>query len=169
MRILRQHGPPAVFFAALAVFWTFPLILHLSTHLPGPDIGDNMLSLWNFWSMRTALATGTDFFYSKYQFAPVGIDLTLYTHTALPALAGATVLGSLPLVSAQDRLKSMPGNDQYDKMSKLIPTSVKLGSVAVTQAPPGGFPWTQGVDTGRFSSRWCSSPWRRSRRCTSRS
>jgi hypothetical protein len=100
MRILRQHGPAAVFFAALAVAWTFPLILHLSTHLPGPGIGDNMLTLWNFWSMRTALATGTNFFYSKYQFAPIGIDLTLYTHTALPALAGATVLGSLPLAMA---------------------------------------------------------------------
>ena len=100
MRILRQHAPAAVFFTALAVVWTFPLILHLSTHLPGPDIGDNLLSLWNFWSMRTAMANGTNFFYSNYQFAPVGIDLTLYTHTALPALAGATVLGGLPLVTA---------------------------------------------------------------------
>ena len=100
MRILRQHAPAAVFFTALAVAWTFPLILHLSTHLPGPDIGDNLLSLWNFWSMRTAMAHGTNFFYSNYQFAPVGIDLTLYTHTALPALAGATVLGGLPLVTA---------------------------------------------------------------------
>ena len=100
MRILRQHGPAAVFFAALAVVWTFPLIRHLSTHLPGPAVGDNMLSLWNYWSMRMALATGTDFFFSKYQFAPVGIDLTLYTHTALPALAGATVLGRLPLVTS---------------------------------------------------------------------
>jgi hypothetical protein len=100
MRILRQHGPAALFFVALAVAWTFPLILNLSTHLPGPSPGDNMLSLWNFWSMRTALATGTDFFYSQYQFAPVGIDLTLYTHTALSALAGATMLGPLPLVTA---------------------------------------------------------------------
>ena len=90
MRILRQHGPAAVLFAALAVVWTFPLILHLSTHLPGPTIGDNVLFLWNFWSMRTALTSGTNFFYSYYLFAPVGIDLTLSTHTALPALIGAT-------------------------------------------------------------------------------
>ena len=41
------------------------------------------------------------------------------------------MLGSLPLLQAQDRLKLMPGNDQYEKMSKLIPTSVKLGSVNV--------------------------------------
>ena len=50
--------------------------------------------------MRTALASGTNFFYSQYLFAPLGIDLTLYTHTALPALVGATVLGRLPLVTA---------------------------------------------------------------------
>src|SRR4029450_9470524 len=30
---------------------------------------------------------------------------------------------------AQDRLKSMPGYDQYQKMSREIPGSVKLGSI----------------------------------------
>jgi hypothetical protein len=100
MRTLRHHAPAAVFFALLAVVWTFPLIRHLSTHLPGPTIGDNMLSLWNFWSMRTALASHTNFFYSRYLFAPIGIDLTLYTHTAFQALVGATLLGRLPLVTA---------------------------------------------------------------------
>ena len=100
MRLLRHHAPAAVFFALLAVVWTFPLVRHLSTHLPGPTMGDNMLSLWNFWSMRTALASQTNFFYSRYLFAPVGIDLTLYTHTAFQALVGATILGWLPLVTA---------------------------------------------------------------------
>jgi dipeptidyl-peptidase-4 len=38
---------------------------------------------------------------------------------------------SLPLLGAQDRLKSMPGNAQYEKMSKLIPTSVKFGALNV--------------------------------------
>jgi hypothetical protein len=90
----------AVLFGLLAVGWTFPLVLHLSSHLPGPTFNDNMLSLWNFWSMRAALATGTSFFYSPYLFAPLGIDLTVYTHTALPAFVGATALGRLPLVSS---------------------------------------------------------------------
>src|SRR5712692_9971619 len=41
-------------------------------------------------------------------------------------------LGMLPITSrAQDRLKSMPGYDQYQKMSKEIPGSVKLGSLTV--------------------------------------
>src|SRR5438876_6138355 len=43
------------------------------------------------------------------------------------------VLGLWPFVTrAQDRLKLMPGYDQHQKMSKAIPGSVKLGSLAVT-------------------------------------
>src|SRR5262249_37170207 len=45
-------------------------------------------------------ATGADFFHTSYRFAPIGEDLTLYTHTALPAYVGATILGRLPLVEA---------------------------------------------------------------------
>ena len=37
--------------------------------------------------------------------------------------------GSLP---AQDRLKTMPGYERYQKLSKEIPNSVKLGSLSVT-------------------------------------
>ena len=41
-------------------------------------------------------------------------------------------IGVLPLAShAQDRLKTMPGYDQYQKMSKEIPGSVKLGTLTV--------------------------------------
>lgn len=100
MRRALAHVPAAILFAALAIVWSFPLVLHLSTHLPGPGIGDNALSLWNFWWMRTALASGADFFQTAYRFAPVGEDLTLYTHTAFPAFVGATLLKHLPLVTA---------------------------------------------------------------------
>src|SRR5712692_6975053 len=41
-------------------------------------------------------------------------------------------LGMLPITSrAQDRLKTMPGYDQYQKISKEIPGSVKLGALNV--------------------------------------
>jgi dipeptidyl-peptidase-4 len=43
---------------------------------------------------------------------------------------GCALAGS-PALHAQDRLKSMPGNDQFEKMSKLIPGSVKLGALNV--------------------------------------
>jgi dipeptidyl-peptidase-4 len=46
-------------------------------------------------------------------------------------------VGVLPIISrAQDRLKTMPGYDRYEKMSSAIPSSVKLGSLAVK--------WTDG-------------------------
>lgn len=42
------------------------------------------------------------------------------------------VLGILPMSSgAQDRLKTMPGYEQYQKMSREIPGSVKLGTLSV--------------------------------------
>ena len=98
-RVLGHLGAAGAF-AGLAVVWTFPLARHLSTHLPGPGPGDNLDFLWNFWWMRTALAARLDFFHTPYLFAPHGVDLTLHTHTALPALAGATALGALPLAVA---------------------------------------------------------------------
>ena len=86
----------------MAVVWSFPLVRHLPTHLPGPGPGDNVDFLWNFWWMRTALASGLDFFHTTYVFVPTGADLTLHTHTALPAFLGATVLGGLSVVAAQN-------------------------------------------------------------------
>jgi hypothetical protein len=87
-------------FALLAVVWSFPLARDLSTHLLGRAPGDNVDFLWNFWWMRTALASGLNFFHTTYLFVPTGADLTLHTHTGLPALVGATALSALPVVAA---------------------------------------------------------------------
>src|SRR5207244_1728983 len=46
-------------------------------------------------------------------------------------IAVGIALASLSRADAQDRLQSLPGYDQYEKMSKLIPTSVKSGAVNV--------------------------------------
>jgi hypothetical protein len=94
------HLLVALGFVALAVVWTFPLVLRLSTHLPGAGIGDNALFLWNFWWMRTARATGSSFLHTSYLLAPAGADLTLHTHTALPAFIGATLLGGFSVATA---------------------------------------------------------------------
>ena len=100
MRGVFQHVAIAIGFAALAVIWSWPLVLHLSTHLPGTGIGDNALFLWNFWWMRTARASGSGFFHTSYLLAPAGADLTLHTHTALPAFIGATLLGGFSIATA---------------------------------------------------------------------
>ncbi len=95
-----KHGGVVVLFGCLAVIWSFPLALHLDTHLPGMVLGDNAVFLWSFWWMRVARAAGTAFFETPFLFAPDGVDLTLHTHAALPAFVGATFLGSVPLVAA---------------------------------------------------------------------
>jgi hypothetical protein len=102
MARMLKHAVAAVVCGVLALVWTFPLVRHLSTHLPGRSTADNVDFLWNFWWMRTALASGLDFFSTPYLFVPVGSDLTLHTHTALPAFLGATLLGTLPIVTAQN-------------------------------------------------------------------
>ena len=96
-----KHSAAALCFVALVIVWSFPLASNLATHLPG-DAGDNLSFLWNAWWARTAFAAGLDPFYTPYLFAPVGVDLTLHTHTALPAAVAATLLGSLPLITAEN-------------------------------------------------------------------
>jgi hypothetical protein len=100
-----HHVPAVLFFVAVAIVWSFPLAAHLGTHIPGEGTGDNVAFLWNFWWMREALSRpDVAFFHTDRLFAPYGIDLTLYTHTALPALIGATLLGRLSPIAAQNVL-----------------------------------------------------------------
>src|SRR5713226_7870605 len=92
----------ALVFIALALAWSFPLAAHLSTHISGGP-GDNLAFLWNTWWMREAVAhADINFFHTDRLFAPFGIDLTLHTHTALPAWMAATVLAPLSIVAAQN-------------------------------------------------------------------
>jgi hypothetical protein len=89
-----------LFFCALAVLSTYPLVWNLATHLPGEHVSDNALFVWNFWWMRVARASGASYFATPYLFAPHGVDLTLHTHAALPAFAGATALGAMSILAA---------------------------------------------------------------------
>ena len=54
---------------------------------------------------------------------------------ALAAAVAAAVLWAP--VGAQDRLKTYPGYEQYQKMLREIPASVKLGSLNVQWQPDG--------------------------------
>jgi hypothetical protein len=90
---------PLACFAALALLWSYPLVLHLSDRLPGEVAGDNLSFLWNLWWMRQA---GTRFFFTPLLFAPFGTDLALDTHTALQATIAATLLRGLSVVTAQN-------------------------------------------------------------------
>jgi dipeptidyl-peptidase-4 len=55
------------------------------------------------------------------------------TPNAIVAAILLAMLGTLPATSvAQDRLKTMPGYEQFQKMSREIPGSVKMGALSVT-------------------------------------
>ena len=75
-------------------------MLHLSTHIPDEVPSDNLTFLWNFWWMRKALESHLPFFHDVFTFAPVGADLTLHTHTALPAFVASTLLKPLAVTTA---------------------------------------------------------------------
>jgi hypothetical protein len=89
-------------FAAAAIVLTWPLALHLRDAIPGDGAGDNVTFLWNFWWMRHALATRDSFFHTNALFYPIGVDLVVHSHTALNAFLGATLLGRLTIVEAQN-------------------------------------------------------------------
>ena len=87
---------------ALTLVWTWPLLLHFRTQVPG-DPGDNFSFLWNLWWMRHVVASpGLGFFHSDFLFHPFGVDLVNHPHTALQAAITATVLSSLSIIEAEN-------------------------------------------------------------------
>jgi len=91
-------------FAAFTALWLLPLLSHASTTLPGANGGDNDTSVWNLWWMRYVLHhQPQSFFFTPLLFHPFGADLTLHTHTALPALVAA-LIGPSSLVASQNHL-----------------------------------------------------------------
>jgi hypothetical protein len=94
MRV-RHWGIPTLAFAAVTAWWLFPILSNVSTVIPGNGAGDNVTFVWNVWWMRYVLHhSGRTFFFTPFLFHPLGVDLTLHTHTALPALIGAVAADS---------------------------------------------------------------------------
>ena len=102
-RRLLPHAAAVGWFGLLAVAISWPLVLHIGTHVPGGGAGDNVSFVWNFWWFRQALADpDASLFFTDHLFAPFGTPLVLHTHTALQAMVGATVLASAPVVAAHN-------------------------------------------------------------------
>ncbi len=101
---MRRHAGPVLFFAGLAIGWTWPLAAQMGDAIPG-DAGDNYSFLWNLWWMRHVLATpDLGYFHTTYLFYPFGASIANHPHTALPALVAATLLGRTSIVTAQNLL-----------------------------------------------------------------
>jgi hypothetical protein len=100
IKTLVREVATAAIVAVLAIVWSAPLGIRVSSDLPGRGLGDNAMFLWNFWWMRASRAAEQPFFFTNYLFAPFGSNLTLHTHTALTAFIGATVLRPFGVLAA---------------------------------------------------------------------
>lgn len=100
----HSHALALALLASMTVVWTWPLVLHLRTHIPGSGLtGDNVSFLWNLWWMRRVMASDSlRFFHSAFLFAPFGVDLVNHPHTALQGVISATVLSRLSIIEAEN-------------------------------------------------------------------
>jgi hypothetical protein len=92
-----------LFYAALSLLFTYPLLLHLGTHHVGDAAGDAKIYLWDYWWVDEALTSGSNPFETRAIFYPIGIGLALHTlaffqgvvHLPLRALVGEVAAPNL--------------------------------------------------------------------------
>jgi hypothetical protein len=100
----RAHLLAITLYALLAVVLTWPLVLHITTHIPGSAVWafDESTFVWNMWWFKFSLLDlGQSPLQTGYIFYPLGIDLVLYTFNFFNALLGLPfqMLLSLTLAS----------------------------------------------------------------------
>lgn len=79
----RRELVIVVIYAVLALILTYPLLLHLDTHVSGPPVDAPALA-WNLWWMKFALFDrGINPLYSNYVYFPIGVNFVAYTSTFL--------------------------------------------------------------------------------------
>lgn len=67
--------------AILVLLMTYPLVLNLTTEVPGigNDNGDSFLFLWNVWWLKKVWLGQGDLFFTDYLFWPNGVSLVFHT------------------------------------------------------------------------------------------
>ena len=91
-------------YVLLALLLTWPLVTHLSTHVPGNGVDDPPLT-WNLWWVQHALLDlGTNPLDSNYLFYPLGINLAFYTLTLLNGLLSIPLQATLGLILSSNLL-----------------------------------------------------------------
>ena len=100
--LVRYHLGPMAFFGLIAVLVTYPLVFHLTTHLPSDvsDGGDAYQNYWNFWWVRQALSAGQNPYWTPLLYAPDGAPLYLHTLNPFNGLVSIPVQFALGLTVA---------------------------------------------------------------------
>lgn len=90
------------FYFLLALVLTFPLALHLNTHIPGHDT-DGPAQTWSLWWTRYALLDlGQAPFTTDYLFYPLGLNLVAYTPVFLNGILSIPLQFVFGVIVAQN-------------------------------------------------------------------
>lgn len=87
-------------FLLLTLILTYPLIRHITTHVPGSELWafDEYTFVWNLWWFKHAILNlNQSPLTTDYIFYPVGVNLALYTFTLFNAALALPLLPWLPL------------------------------------------------------------------------
>jgi len=96
----RLHLALLCAYALLSLGLSWPLPLHLSTHLTGDPHGDTGVYVWNLWHFRHQLILGHDPFYTSLLFAPVGrANLSFHNYTVFTNLLSLPLQPTLGLIA----------------------------------------------------------------------
>jgi hypothetical protein len=96
----RLHLVLLCAYAVLSLALSWPLPLHLSTHLTGDPTGDTGVYVWNLWHFRHELLQGRDPFYSSLLFAPAGrANLAFHNYTVFTSLLSVPLQPRLGLIT----------------------------------------------------------------------
>ncbi len=101
---MRKHTVVLLAYLILALLLTFPLVAHLTSHVPGDGIDDPSLA-WNLWWVKHALVDQPQNpFDCTWQFWPVGINLAFYTLTILNGMLSVPLQTAFNVITAYNIL-----------------------------------------------------------------
>ncbi len=72
-------------YALLSLVFTYPLVINLTTHVPGEVEGDVPVYIWNLWWMKHSLLEWHSPLFSDFIFAPYGVSLAFHAFVFLKA------------------------------------------------------------------------------------
>jgi len=137
----RAHLLAITLYALLALLLTWPLVLHITTHVPGSAVWafDESTFVWNMWWFKFSLLNlGQSPLHSSHIFYPLGIDLVLYTFNFFNALLGLPLQMILPLPLASNLVilfaYVMSGYGTYLFVLYLLSTGRQRGSLQLKLA-----------------------------------
>ena len=104
-RVVGKHLAVLAGYGLVSLLFTWPLVAHLTTHVPGDGIDDPAL-VWNLWWLQERLINQLDphLFNVDWMFYPVRINLAFYTLTPFNGLLSVPLQSAFGLVVANNIL-----------------------------------------------------------------